>query len=339
MKEELAITLALVASCLVGRCALAQEAPAEATADCAALQEDLFADLKQVVKAGCTPSQAQIAKLLDNPVGNFAMISIQYDAVQIEGARVDRTETLHRLQAVPMFPLSLGEDWNLVNRVVFPALSVPINEGFGDCIGYGPGSISSCPSFPDALADPFKPTRGFGDMLYVALASPKEVIRIQPTGGAVIWGVGATTMFPTASDEVLGTGKYAAGPAGVVGYLGKKWELGLFAQHWWSVAGDDARADVNLTNLQYFLYYVPPWDDEAQWRIGMCPNISYNWEAWGDKATVPIGLGVARMFEIGQLPVNVLVEADYSAIHPDDTPGSRWDFRVYFVPVIPTFMF
>ncbi len=37
--------------------------------DCAALQEDLFIDLKEVVKAGCTPSEAQIAKLMDNPGG------------------------------------------------------------------------------------------------------------------------------------------------------------------------------------------------------------------------------------------------------------------------------
>jgi len=93
-------------------------------------------------------------------------------------------------------------------------------------------------------------------------------------------------------------------------------------------------SDWNLINR-----VVLPWNEEAQWRVGMSPNISYNWEARGDTATVPIGLGVARLIEIGQLPVNVLVEVDYSVIHPGDTPGSRWDFRVYFTPIIPTFMF
>jgi hypothetical protein len=338
MRRELSIGV-LVAAGLVGTWVHAQESPAPTPVDCAALQQDLFADLKEVYKAGCMPSQAQLARLLDNPVGNFAAFPIQYDAVQLQGARIDRTETLHRLQIISMFPLSLAKEWNLINRLVVPALSVPINEGFGDCIGYGPGWISDCPSFPDALADPFKPTRGLGDMVYVGLASPKEVLRVESTGGAVIWGVGATTMFPTASDEVLGTGKYGLGPSGVLGYLGKKWELGLFAQHWWSVAGDDARADVSLTNLQYFLYYVLPWNEEAQWRIGMSPNISYNWQAPGDKLVLPVGLGIARMFEIGDLPVNLSLEVDYSAIHPDDSPSSRWNFRVYVTPVIPTFIF
>jgi len=338
MRGRLVIAVALTVASWGGTCVHGQESPPASPVDCAAMQQDLFADLKEMVKAGCEPSEAQIAMLLDNPVGNFVAIPIQYDAIQIEGPR-SRTETIHRLQLIPMFPLSLGRDWNLINRVVLPALSVPINEGFGDCIGYGPDSINTCPSFPDALADPFKPTRGFGDMVYVALASPKKVAKVPSTGAAVIWGVGPTTLFPTASEEVLGSGKYAAGPAGVIGYLGRKWELGLFAQHWWSVAGSSERPDLNLTNAQYFVYYAPPWNEAAQWRIGISPNITYNWNAKGDKLTVPIGLGLGRMTQVGKLPVRVFVEVDYSVIHPDDKPGGRWDLRLYFVPVIPKFMF
>jgi hypothetical protein len=55
--------------------------------------------------------------------------------------------------------------------------------------------------------------------------------------------------------------------------------------------------------------------------------------------TFPIGLGLGRMISIGQLPVHVHFEVDYSVVHPGDGPGSRWDVRVYFVPVIPTFVF
>jgi hypothetical protein len=71
----------------------------------------------------------------------------------------------------------------------------------------------------------------------------------------------------------------------------------------------------------------------------MSPNISIDWKAAGDKVTLPIGLGIGRMIEIGKLPVNITVEVDYSVIHPNDKIGSRWDFRLYFTPVIPTFMF
>lgn len=317
----------------------AQKPPSKTAADCATLQQDLFIDLKEVVKAGCTPSEAQLARLLENPVGNLVAIPFQYDYIELNAPRADITKPIHRFQIMPTFPLGLGSDWNLINRVIFPFLSVPINEAFGDCIGFAPGWISTCPGFPDALADPFKRTGGFGDLIYVGLASPKKVTKIESTGAAVIWGVGPTTMFPTASHEVLGFGKYGLGPAGVVGYLGTTWTLGIFAQHWWSIAGDSKRSDVSLTNIQYFIYYKPPWDPEAQWRIGMSPNISINWKARGDKTILPVGLGISRMFQIGPLPVEISIEADYSVLHPGDKPGSRWDARVYVVPVIPTFMF
>ena len=339
MKSRFPIAVFAVALVLSEASGHAQQTSSKPPVDCAALRQDLFIDLKEVVKAGCTPSEAQIATLLENPVSNLVAVPFQYDYIQLKAPSAGITKPLHRFQIMPTFPLGLGRDWNLINRVVFPFLRVPINEGFGDCIGMAPGWINTCPSFPDALADPFKPTGGFGDMLYVGLVSPKKVIKIESTGGAVLWGMGPTTMFPTASDEVLGFGKYGLGPAGVVAYLGPKWMLGIFAQQWWSIAGDSRRNDISLANIQYFVYYKPPWNPEAQWRIGMSPNISINWKAEGDKTVLPIGLGISRMIQIGPLPVEISIEADYSVLHPDDKPGSRWDIRVYFVPVIPTFMF
>lgn len=59
--------------------------------------------------------------------------------------------------------------------------------------------------------------------------------------------------------------------------MGKERELGLLTQPWWSVAGSSERDDLCLTNLQYFLFHAPPWNEAAQWRIGMTPNITCNW--------------------------------------------------------------
>ena len=305
---------------------------------CAALEQDLFIDLKEVVKAGCTPSEAQLAKLMDNPVGNLIAAPIQYDYIQFEGPRTE-TKVMHKLQIMPTFPISLGSDWNLINRVVFPFISAPVNKGFGNYFGMAPGSILSDPGFPSVLSDPYDRTTGFSDLTYIGLVASKKPLKIESTGGAIIWGAGATSMFPTASEDVLGTGKYSLGPSAVVGYLGKEWMFGIFPQHWWSVGGDSNRADVNLTNIQYFLYYAPPWDPKAQWRIGMMPIISIDWNAKGDKLTVPVGLGIERMIEIAQLPVFIQVGVEYSVIHPEDKIGSRWDFRLNIIPVIPTFLF
>jgi hypothetical protein len=331
---------AAVAVALAGTWAFAQETPAAKPAHCAALEQDLFIDLKEVVKAGCTPSPAQISKLLENPVANFVSVPFQYDYITVEGPRIGDTKSTQRLQITPTFPTSLGSDWSLIHRVVFPFLGVPLNEGFGECVGMAASEILSCPSFPGALQDPFDRTSGFGDVVYAGVVAPKKSTKIESTGGVFVWGLGTTAVLPTASEEVLGTGKFSAGPTGVVAYLGRTWTAAVFPQHWWSVAGDGKRSDINFTNIQYFVFYAPPGlDPNAAWRIGLSPNISINWAAPGDKVTLPIGLGAGRMVSIGPLPVNIHAEVDYSVIHPDDKPASRWDFRIYITAVIPTFVF
>jgi len=340
MKRSVGIVVVIVSVALATTGAHAQDSPSAKSARCAELEQDLFVDLKDVVKAGCTPSPAQISKLLENPVANFVSIPFQYDYITVKGPPIGDAKAMQRLQVTPTFPISLGSDWSLINRIVFPVLSVPFNKGFGDCIGMAASEILSCPSLPGALQDPYDHTSGFGDMVYVGVVAPKKSIKIESTGGIFIWGVGATSMFPTASEDVLGTGKYSLGPTAVVGYLGQEWTGAIFPQHWWSVGGDGNRSNVNLTNIQYFVFYAPPgWDPDAAWRIGMSPNITINWAAQGDKVTIPIGLGANRMVAIGQLPINIHAEVDYSVIHPDDKPGSRWDARIYITAVIPTFIF
>jgi len=46
---------------------------------CHRLQQDFDIDLKKVVAAGCDPSTEQIAKLMDNPVGNLVLLFNQVD--------------------------------------------------------------------------------------------------------------------------------------------------------------------------------------------------------------------------------------------------------------------
>ena len=122
----------------------------------------------------------------------------------------------------------------------------------GNLIGMSPYGVLTDRDFPDVVNDPFDRTSGFGDLAYVGVFSPKQPIRFA-NGGKMVWGFGPTAMFPTAEKDVLGTGKYALGPAFVAAYLGEDWTLGFFPQHWWSVGGDSRRKDVSLTNIQYFI--------------------------------------------------------------------------------------
>ncbi len=68
----------------------------------------------------------------------------------------------------------------------------------------------------------------------------------------------------------------------------------------------------------------------------MMPVANINFEASsGNKVTFPVGLGASKTtFVGGKLPMRIIFEVDYSAVHPDDI-GSRWNFRLAFVPVLP----
>ena len=56
------------------------------------------------------------------------------------------------------------------------------------------------------------------------------------------------------------------------------------------------------------------------------PIITANWEAAGEKWTLPIGAQVGRLIKIGgKLPVNLLAGAYYNALRPQGT--GTWQLR------------
>lgn len=215
-------------ACAAGNLPALGSAPAQPVAKgdpetCHRLQQDFDIDLKKVVAAGCDPSTEQIAKLMDNPVGNLVLLFNQYDYTALKGPNSNGTRMLGKYSFMPTFPISLGEDWNLINRLPISYVSAPVNHKAGNLIGMGPNEIlNDRGDFASVVQDPFDRTSGFGDLAYVGVFSPKEPIRFAG-GGKMVWGFGPTAMFPTASQDVLGTGKYSLGPAFVAAYLGEDW--------------------------------------------------------------------------------------------------------------------
>ncbi|MBW1789333.1 MAG: hypothetical protein JRK53_22405 [Deltaproteobacteria bacterium] len=125
-------------------------------------------------------------------------------------------------------------------------------------------------------------------------------------------------------------------PSGLYAYMGPKWKIGALLQQYWSFAGDDDRDDINLTNIQYFIYYSL----SDTMSIGAGPNIIANWEQNSKNTwTVPIGLGINKTINIGKLPVRLGFEAHYSIVKPDDVVGAQWDLRFYVIPAVPSAMF
>jgi hypothetical protein len=311
--------------------------------ECSAFARDPDADLGDVIRAGCEPTLAQMSALMDNPLGNVAMLFTQFDYYSMEDPVTNRTAIKSNYMGIAQFPKKLTEDWSIINRIVWNVPSMPLdqdkinafNAPSGD-YGNSPGTINPPASAPPAGIDLFEGrTTGFGDIYYNGLFTPREGIKLE--GGAnFLWGLGFDLGIPTASDDILGTGKWLAGPSGLGVYMGPKWKVGALLQQYWDFAGDDDRSDVSMTNLQYFIFYSI---DETT-SIGAAPNIIANWEQDGRNIwTVPIGIGISKTIQMGKVPVRFGAEVHYSVITPDDTPGAEWDFRFYVIPAVPAALF
>src|SRR5262249_19220896 len=123
----------------------------------------------------------------------------------------------------PVVPVSLGDTWNLIIRTILPVVYRS---------DYGPGE-----------------TFGTGDITQSFFLSPKA-----PMDG-IIWGVGPAFLWPTNSDETLGTDKWGAGPTAVVLTQQGPWTVGILANHIWTYAGPATAPDVNSTFVQPFVSY------------------------------------------------------------------------------------
>ena len=106
--------------------------------------------------------------------------------------------------------------------------------------------------------------------------------------------------------------------------------IGALVQNTWSFAGDSDRSDVSFLFSQYFLNY----NFGTGWYVSAAPIITANWKAEsGQQWTVPFGGGPGKVFRIGKLPVDGLVQVYYNAIKPDFQ--GRWSTRIQFKMLFP----
>jgi hypothetical protein len=292
------------------------------------------------MRAGCEPTLAQMSALMDNPLGNVAMWINQVDWYRLNNDQNSRSaENQANYMGIFQFPVGISENWNTINRIVYSVPSSPINQGDADRLaGFppsqpGPGGPTQPPSgggtLPIDLID--GRTTGFGDLYYVGFLSPKKGIKHE-SGATSVWGVGLGAAFPTATEDLLGTGRYSMGPAALYAYLGKDWKLAGLLQTYFDYAGDNDRDDVSLMNLQLFYYYSL----SETMSIGAGPNIIADFEQNSRNTwTVPIGWGINKTFQIGKVPVRMGVEYFYSVERPDSV-GADHNLRFYVIPAVPS---
>jgi hypothetical protein len=165
------------------------------------------------------------------------------------------------------------------------------------------------------LAPGVSETFGLGDIQLSLFLSPAKP-------GALIWGAGVILQFPTATDDVLGQGKWGAGPTVAALTIRGPWVIGALINNVWSFAGDGDRKAVNQMLLQPFVTH----NFRGGWYVNSVPMITADWEAHGsDRWTVPIGGGVGRILRIGALPLAADLGAYYNVVRPDN--GAEWQLR------------
>jgi hypothetical protein len=59
--------------------------------ECLKFAADIDADLGEVLKAGCKPTLAQMSALMDNPLGNVAMLFTQFDYYKMQDPESNNT--------------------------------------------------------------------------------------------------------------------------------------------------------------------------------------------------------------------------------------------------------
>ena len=273
--------------------------------------------------------QAQIAEALANPLSNLWLMFTQNDTKWYDGDLLDDlnedTKVQNQFLIQPVMSIQLTEKWKSIFRPVIPINSF---ETVGN-VDISTGTVGAINGVD------FDRKTGLGDIvLWNAYSN-----QYKPP---FVWGFGPTIMFPTATEDQLGTGKWSAGPMALAVSITEKWIIGGVFQHWWSFAGDDdlkvntsagpvsvERADVNLTDFQYIVRYR--YSDTT--NIGAAPNIQYNWET--DQLSLPVGIGFDTLVKIGKLPVKIGAEVYYYAVQDDDF-GPKWQLRLLFVPVLPS---
>lgn len=287
-------------------------------------------------RASAEDSDAEIAKKLSNPVAS--LISVPFQANWDFRMGPLNQGTQFKLNFQPVIPLELNKDWNLIVRTIVPYVSqedvlkgpLPKFPGFPeDLIAEFPGDVrddlqrAGEKAFNRAARK--RPVDhhqdGLGDTTQSFFFSPKE-----PVGGW-IFGAGPIFLYPTATDDLLGSEKWGAGPTLLMLKQESGWTYGFLSNHLWSFAGDESRRNVNATFVQPFLSY----QTKTHTTIGMNAEATYDWNE--SQWTVPLNGFVSQLVRIGKMPVSFTVGGRYYAEGPSGAPD--WGLRFVVTLVLP----
>jgi len=230
-------------------------------------------------------ADAELVRKTLNPVANLISVPIQNNWDFGIGP-ADAMRYTANIQ--PVIPISLNQDWNLITRTILPVI------------------------YQESPAAGVRSAWGLGDILQSSFLSPKE-----PVGGWII-GAGPALLYPSATDSLLGSGKWGAGPTAVVLRQEHGFTYGVLANHVWSYAGWGDQ-NVNATFLQPFFTY----STKTYTTFGVNTESTYDWQQrqW----SVPLNFFISQLLKVGNQPLSLQLGYRYYAERP--TGGPDWGLR------------
>jgi hypothetical protein len=239
---------------------------------------------------------AELSHLAQNPIAKLVSVPTQNNLTFGVGPDDGRVDVLN---LEPVVPFNIGDNWNVISRTIIPFVHAP------------------------SLASGMDSLDGRGDVSLSLYVSPAKA-------GSLIWGVGPSFTFDTATDDALGQGKFSAGVSAVGLTIRGHWLIGALVTDVASVAGPSDRKDVHQMLVQPFINYNLP----GGWYLASSPIITADWKArGGDQWTVPLGGGAGRTFKIGKQAFNAYVQAFGNVVRPDD--AGDWTLRAQISLLFP----
>ena len=239
-------------------------------------------------------SQQELAKKSQNPISNLTLISFQNDLLFDVGLE---EELLYSVSTGFIFPLSLGNKVDLINRWFLPFVFQEANF---------PGDTNSV---------------GLSDLNLQALLTPKEPRWF--IWGELKWGMGTSVFLPTNTDDQLGSDKISIGP--ILAFVRRPSALvyGFLVQNVWSITGDNNDPDVNEMILQYLFNY----NFKNGWYLTSTNFITANWKENKDNRwTIPIGGGVGKIIRTKHRHLDLRAQTYWLAEKPQ--LGPDWGIQI-----------
>lgn len=254
----------------------------------------------------------QLSKELVNPIGPNWLINTYLNVNKMNGNVTSKSRQSTEWILQPVMPIPLSDKkmgMTMMNRFTLPLIfDKPLPQ-------MGKNGFSG-----------FENKSGNGDL------TTQTAIGSMPMSsfGMYMWGIGVDLIFPIASSDDLGSGKYSAGPAGMlVGYT-KNYTFGSVVSHAWSYAGESNRKNVNQSKIQ-LLYYKQLGNG---WQIGDNPTWNVEWNAdSGEKYDIPIGMGIFKTTYISGVGWRFGITPRYY-VKSNKMWGNDWGISFTITPVI-----